>query len=224
MFQIVHHSGSTNENISEYSEQLLNIPEGNNMNNKEVSKDVSAVSVSEEIKRLQQKINTVSVENVKFPSWKSLRSVVRLHSASVDSLIDNPPDLPPRARRKFGSQESILAPQLPPKKRNVPNNSSQPKSEGISTHNFVSKIPRRQPKHSLNRSRQIQPISYIAPAAPPPAVDDDLTSSKDTDGQHTRHEEYVPVLPSVKKLANKFQVMQENVSRQIILTKVRLEM
>ena len=37
----------------------------------------ATLSVAEEIRKLQQEINKVAVENVKFPTWKKNRSVAR---------------------------------------------------------------------------------------------------------------------------------------------------
>ena len=86
----------------------------------EVSSEVSTVSVSEEIKRFQQEINAVAVENVKYPSWKQQRLGEKTRSASsgesfIDSDLDSEQqrtvDLPPRG----GS--ILLDTKLPPKRK-----------------------------------------------------------------------------------------------------------
>ena len=174
------------------------------MNTSKVPEEFT-ISVSEEIKRFQQEINKVSDENVNFPTWKKERLGLNLKSESVncwkDSRRDRPPDLPHRI--KPGPQESIKAPQLPPKINKGAENTGKP-------------------QHSLERAHIIRPKTT--------QTDNTLdnTNRKDSDGQQNVsydhiEEEYVPVLPSVKKLANRFQIMQENETKQILLIKVSLK-
>ena len=114
-------------------------------------------------------------------------------------MKNRPPDLPPR--RKADSEENIKAPLLPPKSNKGVENLEKP-------------------QHSHERAHEI-PQKNIKTED---TLDD--TKRKDSDGQHNVshdpiEEEYVPVLPSVKKLANKFQIMQKNENKQILLTNVR---
>jgi hypothetical protein len=175
------------------------------MNTSKVPEEFT-ISVSEEIKRFQQEINKVTDENVNFPSWKKERIDLNVKSESVNcckySSKDSPPDLPPR--RKPGSKESIKAPQLPPKMKKGMENPGKP-------------------EHSLEIAHMIQPKTTQINLLTDDTLDD--TNRKDNDGQHNVsydpiEEKYIPILPSVKKLANKFQIMQENENKQILLTKV----
>ena len=170
--------------------------------------DEFTISVSEEIKRFQQEINKVSDENVNFPSWKKERLGLNVKSESVNCLknsrIDSPPDLPPK--KTSGSQESIKAPQLPRKSNKCVENQGKP-------------------LRSLERAQKIQPKPHTVQTKLITIDKLDVTNRIDSDGQHNVsddpiEEECVPVLPSVKKLANKFQIMQENENKQILLTKV----
>ena len=76
------------------------------------------------------------------------------------------------------------------------------------------------PEVSNNRSssRQIQPSLHTAPADPPTADSDDLTIRLHEENA-TDVEVYVPVLPSVKKLANKFQVNKVDDLNPVIVNK-----
>ena len=180
------------------------------MNTSKVPEEFT-ISVSQEIQRFQQEINKVSDENVNFPSWKKERLELNVKSESVDCLknsrMDSPPDLPPK--RTPGSQESLKAPQLPPKS-----------NKGMEK--------QRKPQPSLEKAQKIQPKSHTVQTKLLIFDTLDDTNRKDSDGQHNVshdpiEEEYVPVLPSVKKLANKFQIMQENENKQILLTKVNFK-
>jgi hypothetical protein len=95
---------------------LTNILLPNNMNTSKVPIEFP-ISVSQEIQRFQQDINKVSAENLNFHGWKKERLGLNVNSESFiclkNSRMDSPPDLPPK--RTPGSQESIKAPQLPPK-------------------------------------------------------------------------------------------------------------
>ena len=88
------------------------------------SPEIMTHSVSEEIKRLQQEINKVAVENVKFPTWKQQRTGAKQTGESQGNMKDTkkdldkyyPHQLPPVG--KFVLQEPITAPELPEKRRN----------------------------------------------------------------------------------------------------------
>ena len=72
--------------------------------------------------------------------------------------------------------------------------------------------------HNLNmeRSKQIEPSLYEAPADPPDADNDDLS---DTTEHDTGEEEVnIPVLPSVRQLANKFQILNPHKSEPTLAT------
>ena len=178
-------SQDTKCNVDEPSgemKHLANDLEPNNMNTCKVSEE-STISVSKEIKRFQHEINKVCDQNENFPSWKKERLGLNVKIERVncwkDSSTDSPQDLPPR--KKPNLQESLKAPQLPPKMTKGVEN---PQDEDF----------------------------------------DDINRKKSDEQQSVSHdpieEEYVPVLPSVKKLANKFQIMQENENKQILLTEV----
>ena len=106
--------------------------------------ELITIRVSEEVKRFQQEINKVAIENTRFHHWKKTRATVgslqsqhtvARRSASFESLVEvanpmleqkqssssgkeeqPPPCLPPRNR--FTSQDSLLTgPTLPPRSK-----------------------------------------------------------------------------------------------------------
>ena len=162
----------------------------------EESSEVSTVSVSEEIKRFQEEITKVSEENGKYHNWKHQR-------AGQNHNI--PPDIPPRG------VGSILAPTLPSKKKSFPKRVSYAKNEvtvlgtsdEINTHAKVNKDTEK----SVISSRQIDPNLYEVPADPPHTDNTDHTDTSD-DEAGDEDKDDIPVLPSVKQLANKFQILK----------------
>ena len=194
----------------------------------EVSSEVSTVSVSEEIRRFQQEINAVAVENVKYPSWKHQRLGEKTRSASsgenlLDSDLDSEQqrtgDLPPRG----GS--ILLPPKLPPKKKNATKSVSYAENEvrvlEIPTHLSDSQATICY-NHSVQRSRQIQPSTYFPPIEPPVINSDEPYNSTDTpDDVHDdiAEDEDVPVLPSVRQLARQFQILRPSGSKPSVVTK-----
>jgi hypothetical protein len=193
----------------------------------EDSPEIMTHSVSEEIKRFQGEINKVAVENVKYLTWKQQRTGakqtreiqgnVKYTEKDLDKF--QPLQLPPQG--KCVLQESIIAPELPPKRKN--NKKVTYAENEVTVFTFTEEAPNSLtviPEVTNNRSlsRQIQPSMHIAPADPPIADSDDLIVilKDDTKGDA---EEDVPVLPSVKKLANKFQVNKVDDPDPVIINK-----
>ena len=197
----------------------------------EVSSEVSTVSVSEEIRRFQQEINAVAVENVKYPSWKQQRLGEKTRSPSGENLIDSdlnseqqrPVDLPQRG----GS--ILMDTKLPPKKKNALKRVSYSEDE-VRVFGTAEEIPTATAthqaticyNHSVQRSRQIQPSTYFPPIEPPVINSDEPYNSTDTpDDVHDdiAEDEDVPVLPSVRQLARQFQILRPSHSNPIVVTK-----
>ena len=199
---------------------------------------VAKVSVREGIKLFQKDINKVAVENVKFPKWKQQRARRKTLSVSGVSLIDSDFDSgqakPPyiHARGSILSKESVLSPELTPKTMNVQQKRvSYAKNEVtvFGSQNELLNLHSAQEtlvNHSFKRSRQIHPSSYVAPEEPPRNVSDDhngrgnsvsvnhpVKNNSDTESDEMENEEQVPVLPSVKNLSNKFQVLKTSESK-----------
>jgi hypothetical protein len=188
----------------------------------EVSSEVSTVSVSEEIRRFQQEINAVAVENVKYPSWKQQRLGEKTRSARRENLLDSDldseqqrtADLPPRG----GS--ILLDTKLPTKRKNATKNVSYALNE-VTVLGTVEEIPTHL-SVSPERSRQIQPSSYFPPIEPPVNKSDEVYNSTDTaEDVHDdiAEDEDVPVLPSVRQLARQFQILRPSHSKQSVVTK-----
>ena len=218
---------SSEEHLQDSLEEIAMMDSGIS----EVSSDVSTVSVSEEIRRCQQEINAVAVENVKYPSWKQQRLGEKTRSARGENLIDSdlgseqqrPGDLPSRG----GS--ILLDTKLPPKRKNVMKSVSYVKNEvivlgtieEIPTHLSDSQAPICY-NHSVERSRQIQPSTYFAPIEPPVINSDEPYNSTDTADDvrdDIAEDEDVPVLPSVRQLARKFQILRQSHSKSSVVTK-----
>ena len=76
--------------------------------------------------------------------------------------------------------------------------------------------------HSVERSRQIQPSTYFPPIEPPVINSDEPYNSTDTaDDVHDdiAEDEDVTVLPSVRQLASKFQILRPSGSKPIVVMK-----
>ena len=174
----------------------------------EESSEVSTVSVSEEVKKFQQEITKACEENGKYKNWKHQRTGERQRSMrrktlayfDIGSGSNSPPEIPPRGM-------GILAPKLPSKKKSVPKRVSYAENEVTvfeTSHFPVSQDVEK----SYISSRQIEPSVYVAPAYPPSANEnDDLSDTSVDDSDGDDEEEDIPVLPSVKQLANKFQIL-----------------
>ena len=189
---------------------------------------VAKSSVLEGIQLFQHEINKVAVDNVKFPKWKQQRARRKTLTVSVVSLIDSGSDSSHAKPLHFPLRRNILSkdlspPELPPKERNVTKRVSYAKNE-VTVFGSQEELcnfkpaPKTFVNHSLKRSRQIHPNSYFAPEDPPPTDSSDLDSRGNTIQKPVIHnieteseeedDEQVPVLPSVKQLANRFQTLK----------------
>ena len=139
-----------------------------------MEEEVYAVSVLEEIKRFQEDINKVTLENIKFPTWKSRRA---RQVSTQQKTFQNLPDIVQI------TEENIIKTQV-----NKESANAKPCDDILKNKSDNSVIIPGEPEHEEN-------------------VEDS-------------EKEFVPVLPSVKKLANKFQDKQENNKKRILLTKV----
>ena len=137
----------------------------------EVSSEVSTVSVSEEIKRFQDEITKAGEEKHKFQSWKHQRTGERIRRESMGQIClgseySGPPCIPPRG-------VPITAPTIPSKMKNAPKSVSYAKHEATVLGMLVIETRQTGPgisgDCSAERSRQIEPSSYEAPAEPPGA-------------------------------------------------------
>ena len=172
----------------------------------EESSEVSTVSVSEEIKRFQEEITKACEENEQYQTWKQQRA---------GQNHDIPPNIPPRG------VGSILVPKLPARKKSFPKRVSYAKNEvtvlgtldEINTQVSVNKDTER----SVLSSRQIDPSLYTAPADPPVTDNEDLTDTDDDTADEEKED--IPVLPSVKQLANKFQILEPYKTQPALTTK-----
>lgn len=197
----------------------------------EDTSEMSTISVSEEIKKFQTEINKASIDNVTFPNWKQKRSVGKRFSTSEESLVksgcDKDPDKPTVGH--FVLQENT-------KNKNAPKRVSYATNEvtvfglheDLTTGLSVKQVPEGGFNRSLEKARQIQPSSHIAPAEPPTAGRDDLNNTTDNGVHHIQYgiddksddeDVEVPVLPSVKQLANRFQVMKASQLQPLMSTK-----
>merc|ERR1711892_207509 len=218
--QFLSEESSTEEQLLDSLEEFTMLDSGIS----EVSSEVSAVSVSEEIKRFQQEINKVVVENVKYPTWKQQKVGVKTKNASAENFLNSdlesmPPDLPPRG-------VGILAPQLPKNRKNIQKRVSYAVNE-VTVLGSLEDIPaplsgsqntKKSYNQSLERSRQIQPSSRIAPAYPPTADEDvfnGIAATAEDDTTDDISDEDIPVLPSVKQLANRFQIQRPDNSEPV---------
>jgi len=137
---------------------------------------VFAVSVLEEIKKFQEDINKVALENIKFPTWK------RGRAGQVSG-----------GSKAFQNLSGSVLSEIPcSQQSNIKN-----KDKGRDNQNSCDEMLK-------NTSDNITMIPGQS------EHEDDIDNTE---------EEFVPVLPSVRKLANKFQDMQENNTKQILLTK-----
>ena len=84
------------------------------------------------------------------------------------------------------------------------------------TPNSLTVIP--EVTNNRSSSRQIQPDLHTAPADPPTADSDELTIIHTKDNTSDAEKD-VPVLPSVKQLANKFQVHKADDPKPVIVKK-----
>ena len=193
--------------------------------------ELMTISVSQEVKRFQQEINKVAIENTRFHHWKKTRApvgslqsqhtVVR-RSASFESLVETqvgnpmldskreeqpPPCLPPRSR--FTSQDSLLAaPALPPRSKTSKRVSYAPQEATVLGSPPDSNLVLDLHNKSLERrQRQIFPGTHMAPSEPP-AEEEREPAQKGDEERVSREEECgEPVLPSVRQLASRFQVI-----------------
>ena len=194
--------------------------------------ELMTISVSQEVKRFQQEINKVAIENTRFHHWKKTRApvgklqksqhtVVR-RSASFESLVETqvanpnsktseeeaPPCLPPRSR--FTSQDSLLAqaPALPPRSKTSKRVSYAPQEATVLGSPPESNLDLYN-KSLERRQRQIFPGTHMAPSEPP--TEDEMEPEKkeerDLIGASRDEESGEPVLPSVRQLASRFQVI-----------------
>ena len=191
------------------------------------------ISVSQEVKRFQQEINKVAIENTRFHHWKKTRAPVGpLHSqhtvarrsASFESLVEvanpmldpkissireeqPPPCLPPRS--KFTSQDSLLsAPALPPRSKTSKRVSYAPQEATVLGSPPDSNLVDLHNKSLERRQRQIFPSTHMAPNEPPAEEERELAGKEEEHKKVALREEEneEPVLPSVRQLASRFQV------------------
>ena len=192
------------------------------------------ISVSQEVKRFQQEINKVAIENTRFHHWKKTRAPVGpLHSqhtvarrsASFESLVEvanpmldpkissireeqPPPCLPPRS--KFTSQDSLLsAPALPPRSKTSKRVSYAPQEATVLGSPPDSNLVDLHNKSLERRQRQIFPSTHMAPNEPPAEEERELAGKEEEHKKVALREEEneEPVLPSVRQLASRFQVI-----------------
>ena len=191
--------------------------------------ELMTISVSQEVKRFQQEINKVAIENTRFHHWKKTRvpvgSVQSQHtvarrSASFESLVEvanpmldpkdeqvAPPCLPPRS--KFTSQDSLLAaPALPPRSKTSKRVSYAPQEATVLGSPPESNLVLDLHNKSLERrQRQIFPGTHMAPSEPPTEEEREAFQEDEGEKRTSREEESEePVLPSVRQLASRFQV------------------
>ena len=173
--------------------------------------EVSTVSVSDEIRRFQKEINTVAVENSKFFKWKQQRTPSKLSSENLIKDVDESVNVEGYTNRQ--SQNQIQHSSGDSSKRvsysekevtvlGIP--------EEIPSHLFVrnDNVQIQYNNYSMERSRQIQPSSHVAPSHLPNGdITEDYTVDNydDNDDQADDEDDEVPALPSVKLLTNKFQ-------------------
>ena len=196
--------------------------------------ELMTISVSQEVKRFQQEINKVAIENTRFHHWKKTRApvgslqsqhTVARRSASFESLVEvanpmldsrsssksreeqPPPCLPPRSR--FTSQDSLLAaPALPPRSKTSKRVSYAPQEATVLGSPPESNLMLDLHNKSLERrQRQIFPGTHMAPSEPPTEEEREPAQEKEEGEGALREEESgEPVLPSVRQLASRFQV------------------
>ena len=195
--------------------------------------ELMTISVSQEVKRFQQEINKVAIENTRFHHWKKTRAPVGpLHSqhtvarrsASFESLVEvanpmldpkissireeqPPPCLPPRS--KFTSQDSLLsAPALPPRSKTSKRVSYAPQEATVLGSPPDSNLVDLHNKSLERRQRQIFPSTHMAPNEPPAEEERELAGKEEEHKKVALREEEneEPVLPSVRQLASRFQV------------------
>ena len=196
--------------------------------------ELMTISVSQEVKRFQQEINKVAIENTRFHHWKKTRAplgslqsqhTVARRSASFESLVEvanpmldsrsssnsreeqPPPCLPPRSR--FTSQDSLLAaPALPPRSKTSKRVSYAPQEATVLGSPPESNLMLDLHNKSLERrQRQIFPGTHMAPSEPPTEEEREPGQEKEEGEGALREEESgEPVLPSVRQLASRFQV------------------
>ena len=195
--------------------------------------ELMTISVSQEVKRFQQEINKVAIENTRFHHWKKTRApvgslqlqhTVARRSASFESLVEvanpmldpkdehqvAPPCLPPRSR--FTSQDSLLAaaPALPPRSKPSKRVSYAPQEATVLGSPPESNLVLDLHNKSLERrQRQIFPGSHMAPSEPPAEEEREAFQDEEEEGEKRalrKEESEEPVLPSVRQLASRFQV------------------
>ena len=177
----------------------------------ETEEEVITVSVSQEVKRFQQEINKVAIENTKFRSWKKgrvggmpLREALR-RSASMDCGLESSseeseaPCLPPRGR--FTSEDSLAEPpRLPPRTKAAKRVSYAPQEATV-----LGEQRAEEGRHNSTlerRQRQIQPSTHMPPEEPPGGEEVDVEGEVVVEVQEREE----PILPSVRQLASRFQV------------------
>ena len=187
----------------------------------EICDEMTTLSVAEEIRKLQKEINKVAGENVQFPAWKQQRAGARQNKENKEMIKE----IKSKDENKNRSlNEKHIATLEEPKKKKV----SYPENE-VTVFTFTEEAPNSLvviPEMNKNRisSRQINPGLHTAPADPPAAVNDHLNMKHTDDSKIVDKDdsEDVPVLPSVKELANIFKVIKpvdnrkENVTKKVI--------
>ena len=177
--------------------------------------ELPTISVVQEVRRFQQEINKVAIANTLYHSWKKSRLVVGSlqlqalrRSTSLESSLDcdleEAPCLPPRYAAAT-SQESLLQPPaLPPKARAHKRVSYAPQEATVLGAEQSTGYNNR----SLERGqRQLLPSTHMAPRAPP---GEELDMADEDEFEEGENEQEEPVLPSVRQLASRFQVGQED--------------
>ena len=190
----------------------------------EIKAEVPALSVAEEIRKIQQEINKVGVENGKYLARKQQRPGGEERQEPMNKEMNN---YQPQKLHQQGQsvlQHTIAGPELP-KRKNVSKKVSYAKNE-VTVFTFTEEAANSLtviPEMTNNRSssHQINPAKHIAPAYPPTAggYDLNLKHTEDTKSDADNDTEYVPVLPSVKLLATKFQAVKTKNSKPAVATK-----
>ena len=176
--------------------------DGGSQASEPASESSSAVSVSEEIRRFQQEINAVAVENVKFFQWKQQRVGPGGRLTGEEQLVAAPrPSL--AAHQEAGEQEVVTVLGLP---------------EEVPPSLTVRPPPNGYYNVSSQRGRQIQPSSHVAPSFLPggETVEEGEAGvvGAGSDGEEDGEDEAeVPALPSVKLLTTRFQALSTERAR-----------
>ena len=179
--------------------------------------ELITIRVSEEVKRFQQEINKVAIENTRFHHWKKTRATVgslqsqhtvARRSASFESLVEvanpmleqkqssssgkeeqPPPCLPPRNR--FTSQDSLLTgPTLPPRSKTSKRVSYAPQEAIVLGSPPETTLSDLHNKSLERRQRQIFPSTHMAPGEPP--ARDEMVEGDDDDDEEEEEQSGKP--------------------------------